>query len=68
VLLALGIVTFRHFEQRTPLWRRFLKILGLLAVIAVISYYFGRTGVTITFGVAVLTVISNTRFGRRATA
>ena len=57
VLLALGIVTFRHFEQRTPLWRRFLKILGVLAMTAIISHYFGRTGVIIAFGVALLPVI-----------
>ena len=57
VLLVLGIVTFRHFEQRTPLWRRFLKILGVLAMTAIISHYFGRTGVIIAFGVAVLPVI-----------
>ena len=38
VPLALEIVTFRHFEQRTPLWRRFLKIFGVLAMTAVISH------------------------------
>jgi hypothetical protein len=57
VLLALGIVTFRKFEQRTPLWRRFPKIFGILAMTAVISHYFGRTGLIIAFGVAVLPVI-----------
>ena len=45
VLLALGILTFRRFEERTPLWRRALKMLGVLVITAVISHYFGTTGV-----------------------
>jgi hypothetical protein len=57
VLLAVGNATFRHFEQRTPLWRRLLKVFATLAMTAVISYYFGRTGVIIAFGIAVLPVI-----------
>ena len=57
VLLVLGIVTFRHFEQRTPLWRRLLKVFAALAMTAVTSYYFGRTGVIIMFGIAALPVI-----------
>ena len=56
-VLALGIVTFRRFEQRTPLWRRVLKVIVILAITAVISHYFGRTGVLIAFGIAVLPVI-----------
>jgi 4-hydroxybenzoate polyprenyltransferase len=57
VLLALGIVTFRRFEQRTSLWRRVLKFVAILALTAVISYFFGRTGVIIWFGIAALPVI-----------
>jgi hypothetical protein len=34
-----------------------LKVLVTLAATAVISYYFGRTGVIIAFGVAMLPVI-----------
>lgn len=57
VFLALGNVAFRHFEPRKPLWRRLLKIFATLAITAVISYYFGRTGVMIAFGIALLPVI-----------
>ena len=57
VLLGLGIVTFRHFEQRTRLWRRVLKMLGVLVITAVISHYFGTTGVIVAFSVALLPVI-----------
>jgi hypothetical protein len=57
VLLALGIVAFRRFEQRTPLWRRLLKAVAALAMTAVISHFFGRTGVLVAFGIAALPVI-----------
>lgn len=57
VLLVFGNVAFRHFEPRMPLWRRLLKIVVILAITAVISYYFGRTGVIIAFSIAMLPVI-----------
>jgi len=57
VVLAIGNVAFRHFEPQKPLWRRLLKILVALALTAVISYYFGRTGVVIAVAIAMLPVI-----------
>ena len=57
VLLAVGNVTFRHFEPGMPLWRRLLKIFALLAITAIISHYFGRTGVLVALGIAALPVI-----------
>lgn len=57
VFLAVGNVTFAHFEPRAPWWRRLLKALATLAVTAVISYYFGRQGVVVAFVVAMLPVI-----------
>jgi hypothetical protein len=57
VLLAFGNVTFRHFEPQMPLWRRLLKVVAALATTAIISYYFGRTGVIIGLGIAALPVI-----------
>lgn len=57
VLLAVGNVAFRHFEPRTPWWRRLLKALAVLTMTAVISYYIGRTGILIAFGIAALPVI-----------
>ncbi|HEY2015743.1 MAG TPA: hypothetical protein VGH38_19705, partial [Bryobacteraceae bacterium] len=56
-LPAVGNVTFRNFEPRKPWWRRLLKALAILTLTAVISHYFGRTGVVIAFGVAALPVI-----------
>jgi len=57
VVLAVGNVAFRHFEPRMPFWRRLLKVLVLLAITALISRYFGRLGVVVAFGVAMLPVI-----------
>lgn len=57
LVLAMGNVLFRHFEPRMPWWQRLLKFLALLATTAVISYYFGRTGVLIGFGIALLPVL-----------
>src|SRR5882724_10220456 len=57
VLLAIGNVTFRHFEPRMPWLRRVVKSLAILTITAVISYYFGRTGVLIGIGIAAVPVI-----------
>lgn len=57
VFLAIGNVAFWHFDPHQPLWRRLLKIVLALAITAVVSYYFGRTGVLIAFGIALLPII-----------
>lgn len=56
ILLA-GNILFRHFDPHLPLWRRLLKVLVILTATAVISYYFGRTGVIIAFVIAFIPVI-----------
>ncbi len=57
LLLLVGNIAFRHFEPLMPLWRRVLKTLLILAVTALVSHYFGRTGVLIAFGIALIPVI-----------
>jgi hypothetical protein len=57
LVLVIGGVTFRHFEPRMPWGRRLLKTFVILALTAAISHYFGRTGVIIAFGIALLPVI-----------
>ena len=57
LLLAIGNVAFWHFEPQQPLWRRLLKIFVALAITALISHYFGRTGVIIAVAIATLPVI-----------
>ena len=56
-VLAVGNVAFWRFEPRMPFWRRFLKILVALSITALISHYFGRRGVVIASGIALLPVI-----------
>jgi hypothetical protein len=56
-VLVIGSMKFRHFEPRMSLWRRFLKVFAALATTAIISSYFGGTGVIIALLVAVLPVI-----------
>jgi hypothetical protein len=57
VFLTLGNIFFRHFEPRKPLWRRLLKSSAILIVTALISYYFGRIGVVVAFGIAAIPLI-----------
>jgi hypothetical protein len=57
VVLVIGNITFRHFEPRQALWRRVLKVLVALVVTAIISYYFGRTGVLIVFVIALIPIM-----------
>ena len=57
LILTVGNVLFRHFDPEMPLWRRVMKVVIALAVTAVISAYFGRTGVVIAVGIAFLPVI-----------
>lgn len=57
IVLLAGNVLFRHFEPKASLLRRVLKVLATLAATALISHYFGRRGVLIAFGIALLPVI-----------
>lgn len=56
-LLTAGNVLFRNFEPALPIWRRVVKVMVTLAITAVISHYFGRAGVFIALGLAMLPVI-----------
>ena len=53
---AIGNILFGHFEERTPKWRRVLKLFMFMALIAVISSTAGR-GWTIAFAVALLSIV-----------
>jgi hypothetical protein len=56
-ILVIGNLLFRHFEPHMRLWRRIAKALIILTATAVISHYFGRTGVIIALATAALPVI-----------
>jgi hypothetical protein len=55
--LTAGNILFRHFEPMMPLGRRFLKIAIILAIAALISYFFGHKGVLIALGIAMIPLI-----------
>jgi len=42
LLFALGAMIFGRFEERTPLWRRLLKLALFLVITALISHNAGR--------------------------
>jgi hypothetical protein len=46
--LTIGNIVFWKFDPRQPLWRRLLKV-AALAVTALVSRYFGWTGVLVWF-------------------
>ena len=41
-IFAVGNILFGHFEERTPKWRRVLKVFLFLAVTRVVSVELGR--------------------------
>ena len=53
-VLVIGNIKLQHFDPELLLRRRVLKILAALTVTAIISHYFGRTGVLIALGIAML--------------
>lgn len=55
--LSLGNIVFWKFDPRQPLWRRLLKVVAALAVTAVVSHYFGWTGVLIWFAILLLPLV-----------
>ena len=57
VFLIIGNIVFRRFDPFMPLWRRLVKTLVILAITAVISYYFGRKGVLVALAIALLPLI-----------
>lgn len=41
IFLLFGHIIFGHFEEKTPLWRKLLKAAATIAVLPLISYFFG---------------------------
>jgi len=57
VLLAIGNVVFRHFDPWMTWWQRLLKATLILVITGIISHYFGRKGVVITFSLFVIPLV-----------
>jgi len=41
-IFAFGNIFFGHFEERTPRWRKVLKLLLFIAVVSALSAFLGR--------------------------
>ena len=57
LFLIVGNVLFRHFDPMLTLPRRIAKIALILSITAAVSYFFGRTGVVVAFGIAFLPIV-----------
>jgi hypothetical protein len=57
VLLLIGNIVFYRFDPYMPKWRRALKFILIIAATAAISYFLGRKGVLIAFGLALIPLI-----------
>jgi hypothetical protein len=57
IFYLIGNIVFGHFEERSPKWRKFAKYIVTLAVIILLSVYFGRTVAMTVLGLSILPVI-----------
>ena len=57
IFFLLGNIYFGHFEERSPKWRKVAKYIVSLAIILVVSHYFGRTAAFILLGLSILPII-----------
>lgn len=57
ILFLLGNIYMGHFEERSPKWRKLLKYLVTLAIIILISQFFGRTIAFIILGLTIIPVL-----------
>ena len=57
IFFLIGNIVFGHFEERSPKWRKFAKYIVTLAIIILLSVYFGRTVAMVILGLTVLPII-----------
>lgn len=57
IIYAVGNITFGHFEERTPKWRRVGKYILTLLLVIGISVYAGRTASMSVLGAFILPVL-----------
>ena len=55
-MFAVGNILFGHFEERTPKWRRILKLFVITGLVALISSTAGRIWSAALFGVMLVVV------------
>ncbi len=57
LLFAVGNIFFGHFEEKTPRWRKLLKLILFIGISLLISYYAGRIWFHIFLGVMSIPVL-----------
>ena len=57
LLFAVGHIYFGHWEERTPKWRKLLKLILFIGLTILITYYTGRTGFFIFLAIMLLLVL-----------
>lgn len=57
IFFLFGHIYFGHFEERSPKWRKVLKYFATLAIVLLISVYFGRPYAFALLGFGLLPVI-----------
>lgn len=56
-LLLLGHIFMGHFEERSPAWRKVLKVVITLIIVISLSLFLGRTVAFIVLGLAFIPVV-----------
>lgn len=56
IFYLLGNIFLGHFEERSPNWRKLVKYLVTVAVIVLISHFFGRAVALAILGLALIPV------------
>jgi hypothetical protein len=56
-LTAVGTIFFGHFEERTPKWRKVIKLFFFIATTVFISFAAGRIWAFGFLGIVLLTVV-----------
>ena len=56
-ITAFGSIFFGHFEEHTPKWRRVLKLIFFIVLVAALSRYLGRPWALGFLGLMILTIV-----------
>lgn len=54
IIFLIGHILFGHFEEKTPRWRKFLKVAIAVVLFPSIAYFFGSFWFWIAFVIALI--------------
>jgi len=57
IFFLVGNIYFGHFEERSPKWRKVAKYIVTLAIILLVSHFFGRIAAFVLLGLSILPII-----------